>query len=60
MQEQEQVCRSSLLLQLAPAPLHCGVAQAGKSVRLINERLRVQIPPPQPTLFAKRYIDERR
>ena len=28
--------------------IRCGVAQAGKSVRLINERLRVRIPPPRP------------
>ena len=26
----------------------CGVAQAGKSIRLINERVRVRIPPPRP------------
>ena len=28
--------------------LLCGVAQAGKSARLINERVRVQTPPPRP------------
>jgi hypothetical protein len=32
----------------ARSAIQCGVAQTGKSVRLINERVRVRIPPPRP------------
>ena len=35
---------------LEPETNFCGVAQVGKSVRLINERVRVRIPPPRPNL----------
>ncbi len=50
-QRNQSVCllnRMSQVRVLPGPPIRCGVAQAGKSVRLINERVRVRIPPPRP------------
>jgi hypothetical protein len=38
----------SAMVSIGNQKCSCGVAQAGKSVRLINERVRVRIPPPRP------------
>ena len=50
-QRKQSVCLLNRMSQVRflPGPqVRCGVAQAGKSVRLINERVRVRIPPPRP------------
>ena len=37
-----------------PSSFQSGVAQDGESARLINERVRVQVPPPRPK-FVRGY-----
>jgi hypothetical protein len=40
-------------VRVLPSPSsYCGVAQAAKSVGLINQRLRVRLPPPRPSSRA--------